>query len=135
MKYSGKQIRRALIVSILFILFVFANFYTVRKMIVCGVQAYFYDKMLVAYRVGGARGLNGELERVFSGDKNLQEREVAVKFKGNLSGLKSPEEFLEEKVNEKKNMIHRMRTMREVSFGIIVFFLLLRVALDRIEKR
>ena len=135
MKLSGRKTRRVVIVSILFILFIFANFYSVKKIMHYGVELYFYDKMLVAYRVGGMRGLNSELAYTLAGDKNPNEQVPARNFKENLKDIKDPGDFLGEVVKEKRKKMRFMRHMREVSFGVIVAFLLLRIALDRVERK
>jgi len=107
----------------------------VRRTLRYGMEVYFYDKMLVAYRVGGMRGLEGELESVFKTDKNPHEREVAAHFKSSIGSIQDPEGFLEKKVNGEKRKMHRMRTMRDAAFAVIVAFLLLRIVLDRVERR
>ena len=135
MKLSGRRIRRIIIASILFILFIFANFYTVRKTLRYGVEVYFYDKMLVAYRVGGIRGLNSEFANTLATDKNSHELAVARNFKKNLKNINSPGSFLEDVVKEKKKKMRLMRNLRDISFGIIIAFLLLRIALDKAENR
>ncbi len=115
---------------LLFIFFLFANIYAIRRMSAYAVELFFYDRMLVAYQVGGMPGVNNELERILSQDKMPRELRVAATFKKSLQSLKSPEEFLRNAVEAKKEKINLFRNLRNLAFGFIIVLVLLRAALN-----
>jgi hypothetical protein len=132
MKLSVRHKIRIAISAALFFLFIFANFYAVRKIGLYGAELYLYDKLLVAYREGGGMpALKNELERVLIYDKMRHEVAKAGEFQKSLAGLKAPEEFLEQAVKESKDKIRRLRNLRITSFVLIALFLLLRLLVFR----
>jgi hypothetical protein len=134
MKASGlRKIRIAITVSLL-LLFLFANIISIRQLMRYGLELYFYDKMLVAYQIGGINGLTQELEMVLSQDKMPREIRLAQAFKENLRNLQSPDKFLEGIIKEDKKQIDLFRRLRNGAFGIILAIVLLRFALNLIIK-
>jgi len=119
------------ITVLLFLLFLYANIYTIKRMGRSGVELYLYDKLLVAYQVGGMPGLNNELERVFSEEKIRLELIEARDFKSKLGSIKDPGKFLQDIVKQKKERIGVLRILRNISFGIILVILLIRIILLR----
>ena len=127
MKPSGRHKISIVITITLVLLFIFVNFYAVRKMGRYGVELYLYDKLLVAYREGGGMpGLKNELERVLIYDKMRHEVAVARDFQKELDTIQAPEEFLEQAVRERKAKINSLRTLRIIAFVLIMGILLLR---------
>ena len=117
-----------LIATVLFlILSLFANFYAIRKLARYGVEVYFYDKMLVAYRIGALPGLKEELESVLSQDKMPSEIALAKDFKKNLDKLESPEKFLEDTSGSLKKKIALFRSLRNIAILLISAILILRI--------
>lgn len=114
------------------LLFLVANFYTVRRIARSGVELYLYDKLLVAYQVGGMAGLKDELERVLSEDKMRHELEVAKKFKQGLGNQAEPSKFLADISRQKKNEIDLLRNMRNTAFALIILLLLARLIVNRL---
>lgn len=110
-------------------LFLFANIYAVRKIMRYGAQIYLYDKLLVAYQVGAEKGLEDELKRVFSDDKPSFGLREAGDFKKELAGIKDPEKFLSNIVEEKKSQITILRRLRSLSFVFIMIIFLARIML------
>jgi len=98
----------------------FANFLAVRMMLHYGVETYFYDKLLVAYTVGGAKGLKMELEMITLTDKNPRESMLAKDFTGRLETLTDPEAFLEDNVQKAKKMVYFIRNMRSAAIVIML---------------
>ncbi len=118
----------------LFVLFVIANFFTVRAITRYGAELYLYDKLLVAYQFAGMNGLRQELSNVLSYDKMRHELIVAKNFEKNLGDIKSPDKFLAGVVNDKKNKINFLRILRSVAFVFILTLLLLRIVVNRCAK-
>jgi hypothetical protein len=118
------------ITVLLFFFFFFANIYAIRQMARYGVELYLYDKLLVAYQIGGMSGVNNELERIISQDRMPREIKAAKAFKKNLDKLDAPDKFLKNAVEEKKNKINLFRKLRNIAFGCIMALFLLRVALN-----
>lgn len=132
MKFSGKHNKiRIAIAAALFILFIIANFYTVRALAIYGTELYFYDKLLVAYQFAGINGLKQELGTILSHDKMRHELAVARNFEKNLENIKEPDKFLADIVNDRKDKINFLRNLRSIAFALIVGILLLRIIVNR----
>jgi len=132
MKFSGKHNKiRIAIAAALFILFIIANFYTVRALAVYGTELYFYDKLLVAYQFAGINGLKQELSSILSHDKMRHELAVARNFEKNLENIKEPDKFLADIVSDRKSKLNFLRNLRSIAFALIVGVLLLRIIVER----
>jgi len=101
----------------------FANFIAVRMMLRYGVETYFYDKLLVAYTIGGAKGLKVELEKISVTDKNRRESILAKDFSARLGTLTDPEAFLKDRVQKAKKMAYSIRGLRSAAivFMLVIF--------------
>jgi len=120
--FKNNIIKIVIIMATLCCMF-YANFFAVRMMLRYGVQAYFYDKLLVAYDIGGVKGLKVELGKIPLTDKSLRESKLAKDFTVKLSTLSEPGVFLRNKVQESKDMVNNIINLRSVAivFLIIVF--------------
>ncbi|MDD5155991.1 MAG: hypothetical protein PHF11_05890 [Candidatus Omnitrophica bacterium] len=127
---NNKSRIRIAITAVLLFLFLFANFYAVRRMAFYAVQAYLYDKLLVAYRVGGMPGLKSELEEILSSDKMPRELAEARGFKSDLDNIKDPGKFLSDIARQKKAKINFLRNLRIAAFALILVALLARVIVN-----
>ncbi len=74
------------------------EFYAIRRILRFGRELYFYDKLLVAYDIGGAKGLEDELGKIRASEKSSLELALVKDFEIKLKGLKDPAVFLGEKV-------------------------------------
>lgn len=134
MKLSKINKIRIAITVILFILFVVANFYTVRALTRYGTELYLYDKLLVAYQFAGMGGLKQELRNVLLQDKMRHELVVAKDFEQNLENIKNPDKFLAAIISDRKNKLNFIRNLRNIAFMLILAMLLLRIAVNRCVK-
>ncbi len=137
MKSSRKNKIRTTITVVLVVLFIWANFYTVRKIAHYGIELYLYDKLLVAYQIGGMRGLKIELNKESSQGRMRGELALAKDFEENLGSIKAPGDFLENIVKEKREKIKLFKNLRIAAFAFIGIMLLLRLAVnlsDRTDK-
>jgi hypothetical protein len=100
---------------------VYANYYAVRRIMRLGVEIYFYDKLSVAYNIGGKKGLKEELQNIRANDKMPHELALAKDFEIKLRSLKDPAAFLNDKVTQDKQKVNLIRTLRSVA--IILMFL------------
>ncbi|MFH1381040.1 MAG: hypothetical protein ABIH57_02585 [Candidatus Omnitrophota bacterium] len=130
MKFFDKRKKNIAVAVVLFILFIFANFYTVRKAARDAIELYFYDKLLVAYRIGGVNGLNTELNSVFFDPRLQQELKLAEKFKNDQKNIKDVGGFLKNITDKKRKAIRLARVMRVAAFGFIAVFLSVRFILN-----
>jgi len=121
---------RILIAVILFFLFLYANFYTIRRIARYGVEVYLYDKLLVAYQIGGMNGLKTELERVLSQDKMRHELAEARDFKNKLDNINDPGKYLADIASQKKGKINLLRTMRNLAYVFVLIILALRLIIN-----
>ena len=126
---------RIAITLMLLLLFIWANFYTVRKVVRYGVELYLYDKLLVAYQIGGMPGLKSELKKETSQYRMPRELTLAREFEKKLEDIKFPGDFLEKVINEKKEKIKLFKKLRIVAFVFIAIILLLRIVLNLCERR
>jgi len=120
MKFPRSRIIKVAVMLVFLCCVLFANFLAVRMMLHYGVETYFYDKLLVAYTVGGAKGLKMELEMITLTDKNPRESMLAKDFTGRLETLTDPEAFLEDNVQKAKKMVYFIRNMRSAAIVIML---------------
>lgn len=128
MGLSNKRAARITISVVLFLLFIFANFYTIRMMARYGVEVYLYDKLLVACQLDGTRGIENELARILSEDKYPHELAVAKGLKNDMAEIKDPEKYLRDRSADRRDRINLLRNMRLWAFGLILLMILLRFA-------
>ena len=122
MKLSRNLIIKIVMTLAFLCCMLFANFIAVRMMLRYGVDTYFYDKLLVAYNIGGANGLKTELDKIQVSYKLPRETMLAKDFAVKLGTLADPEAFLQDKVQTGKKMAFLIRNLRSVA---IVFMLIL----------
>ena len=130
MGFSKTRKISIVITVLLFLSFLFANIYAIRRMGHYGVELYLYDKLLVAYQVGGASGMKEELGRILLEDKMPHEIAEAKAFKKNLDSLEAPDKYLRNAVEERKNKINLFRNLRNIAFACIMLLVLIRAALN-----
>ncbi len=120
-----------IIAVIVFFLFLFANLYAVRKIFYYGTEVYLYDKLLVAFLIGGRPGLENELGKVLLEDKMPHELVTAENFKKNLNNIKDPEKFLKDISSKQKSKINQLRNMRSAAFILLLLIFLMRIIIKR----
>ncbi|MCX5694419.1 MAG: hypothetical protein NT014_04745 [Candidatus Omnitrophica bacterium] len=120
MKISRNKIIKFAVMLVFLCCMLFANFYAVRMMLRYGVDTYFYDKLLVAYTVGGRQGLKLELDKILVTDKLPRESMLAKDFTAREKTLADPEAFLKDKVQKSKNMIFSIRYLRSIAIVIMI---------------
>jgi hypothetical protein len=134
MKFSKRQAIRLIVMLAFLACMLFANFYAVRKMLDYGVKVYFYDKLLVAYNIGGIKGLEDELEKIRVTDKMPRELILAEEFASRLKSLKEPAVFLEDKVEWGKKRINFIRSLRSGAIVLMVLIFGYQLILEK-QKR
>ena len=130
MNISTKRNISKLITIMLFLFFLFANIYAIRRLGYYAVELFFYDKLSVAYQVGGRSGLNNELDRILSQTDMPRQLALAKTFKKDLPNIEEPVKFLNNSIQEKKNEINLFRALRNGAFICILVLVLLRLALN-----
>jgi hypothetical protein len=97
-----------------------------------GAEAFFYDKMLIAYQVGSQKGLEEELNKMLKQESSSgAQQKIARDFEGKLGSIKDPEKFLNAIVTEKVNTVNRLRQMRSIAFLLIFVAFLVKMFLKR----
>ena len=122
MGFSRNRIIKIVVMLVFLCCTLFANFFALKMILRCGVDTYFYDKLLVAYTIGGANGLKIELAKIQVTDKLPRESMLAKDFTVRLETLTNPEAFLQDKVNKNKKMISSFENFR--SAAIYIMFIL-----------
>ena len=120
MEFSKRRVIRFIIVLIFLMCSLFANSYAVRKLLRYGVEIYFYDKLLVAYNIGGEKGLEEELAKIHVTDKMAQETVLAKEFAVQLKSLKDPAAFLGDKVEQGKKKANFIRDLRSLAITVTI---------------
>jgi len=115
MEFSRNRVIKIVMMLVFLCCTLFANFFAVRMMLGDGVDTYFYDKLLVAYTVGGANGLKLELDRIPVTDKSPREQMLAKDFTVRLATLPDPEAFLNDKVQKSKHSIFLIKHLRTLA--------------------
>ena len=130
MKPSSVHKIRVLLTTVLLLLFLFANIYTIRQIMSCGLELYFYEKMLVAYQVGGEPGIKKELETIISQDKAPREIALAKVFKNKLGNIHQLDRPLKDITENLKKKINLFRNLRNAAFGLILVIFLFQFLLN-----
>ena len=130
MEFSRNRIIKIALTAIFLCCMLFANFFALRLILRYGVDTYFYDKLLVAYTIGGTNGLKLELDKISITDKSLRESMLAKNFATKLETLVNPKAFLQDKVQENKKMIFFIRNLRSVAIIIILILFTCKLFLD-----
>jgi hypothetical protein len=112
----------------------FANFLAVRLMLNYGVDTYFYDKLQVAYSIGGIGGMKTELAKIPVTDKLRRESVLAKDFSLRLETLKDPEAFLKEKVHESKKSAYFIRDLRSVAIFLMLIMFAFQLVINFASK-
>lgn len=130
MGFSRSRIIKIALTLIFLCCMFFANFFALRLILRYGVDAYFYDKLLVAYTIGGAKGLKLELDKISITDKSSRESMLANNFVTKLETLVNPKAFLQDKVQENKKMIFFIRNLRSAAIVIMLILFTCKLFLN-----
>ena len=120
MEFSRNRIIKIAVTLVFLCCMLFANFFAVRTMLRYGVDTYFYDKLLVAYDIGGAKGLKIELDKITVTDKLRRESILVKDFANRLETLADPEAFLADKVQKSKKMAFFIRNLRSAAIVLML---------------
>lgn len=124
MKTSNMHKIRKLLAVLLLLLFLFANIYSIRRIMHYAQELYFYDKMFVAYQVAGEAGVKKELEAIISQEKAPREIALAKVFKEKLNNMPQLDSSLKDTTETLKRNIRLFRNLRNSAFGLIMVVLL-----------
>ncbi|MFH0854963.1 MAG: hypothetical protein V1869_00390 [Candidatus Omnitrophota bacterium] len=120
MGFSGSRIIKFAVMLVFVFCMLFANFFAVRMMLRSGVDAYFYDKLLVAYNIGGVKGLETELGKITFTDRLPRELTLAKDLSARLKLLADPGIFLKDKVAESKKAVYFIRSLRSIAIVLMI---------------
>jgi len=134
MKLSKIQVVRALLMLVFFICMLFANFYAVRLMGRYGVELFFYDKLAVAYDIGGAEGMQKELQQIMLNEKFRRELVLADDFKNKLGALDNPQAYLVNKVQDARKKIALLRNLRTIAIALMFIIFIWRLIAGLVSR-
>jgi len=134
-KLTGHRLIRIGISVILIILVLFANLFAVKAMGVYGRQFIVYEKLSVAYNVGGMEGLRSELANILAHSKLKGELKTVGEFSDKLDSLKDPRAFLKSALSKERNRIFLFNKLRHFALILIIGLLVARIILNVIIKR
>ncbi|HQP91185.1 MAG TPA: hypothetical protein PLU24_00745 [Candidatus Omnitrophota bacterium] len=125
---------KKLIAVSLFLLFIFANFFTVRQLMRLGSELYYYDKLNVAFETAGRPGMEKEFERMSQEGGLAKEKLFANRTRGYILSLSDPGNYLESVVKDRQEKIALFRNLRNIAFILILVILFIRF-LSTCEKK
>ncbi len=134
MEFSRKRLIKLVVMLVFVCCILFVNFVSVKMIIRYGVDTYFYDKLLVAYNIGGSEGLKLELSKIPVTDKFPREQMLAKDFAARLETLTDPGIFLQDKVGKNKGMVNSVRNLRSGVIYIMLILFCWRLIIDFINK-
>ena len=134
-KFNGRRIARITINVILIFLVIYANIFAVKAMTIYAVEVMTYERLFVAYDIGGMKALRNELAKMLSHGYTKRELQTATGFRERLGSLKDPGAYLKEVISEKKKRAIFLNNMRRIALVLIVTLLAARVLLNIILKR
>jgi len=129
------RVTRIIVMLVFLFCMLFANFYAVRKINLYGIKLYFYDKLLVAYNIGGREGIDKELKEIFASDKFPRELALARDFQTQLGGLKDPATFLNQRSVQSKEKIMLLRNLRSAAIILMLFIFGWRILFNFLQRR
>ena len=84
-----------------------------------GLEVYCYDKLLVAFQVGGSSGLHDELNKISSRNNHKKEEALARAFQEKLPSLKDPQSWLSDRVARDRARINLVMNLRMAAMSVI----------------
>ena len=133
-KFIPRKTARLIINIIMAFLVIFANFFAVKAMSIYAVEVIAYEKMSVAYNIGGINGLNFEIDQILSHSQFKRELSTAKEFRDLLGTLKEPGVYLQNEISERKNQVVFYNRMRRLSMVLIFILLGARIILNLAVK-
>jgi hypothetical protein len=127
MKTPKSRVIQFALIMVFMVSMIYANYYAVKMMMRLGVEIYFYDKLQVAYTIGGENGIKKELKQILADDKMPGELALAKNFEPQLKNLKDPGAFLNHKVRQGQKKVKSIRDLR--SIAIIIMFIMFSLRL------
>ncbi|MFA5093313.1 MAG: hypothetical protein WC543_05165 [Candidatus Omnitrophota bacterium] len=134
MQFSKNNIVKIVVMLATVCCMLYANLFAVRMMMRYGVETYFYDKLLVAYDIGGFNGLKIELEKIPFSERSHRELKLAKEFTIKLPTLSDPEIFLRDKVQKSKQMINSIINFRSWAIVFMIIIFAWRVSINLLKK-
>ncbi len=122
-----KPLARIIIAITVISLAIFANFIAIRYIGRYAIEANFYDKLSVAYDIGGVKGLERELAKMEVQSGERRQFALAESFQKKLPGLKEPEVFVDNALSEKKGKSILLYNRRVIALALVSVVFLFRV--------
>jgi len=122
---------RIIITALLIILAVYVNIIALRRISHYALEVYFYDKLSVAYDIGGRKGLEKEIARIKTTEKQRLVAKMAEELEGKISLIPDPAPFIDNSLSAGKNRIRALRSLRIIAILLIMGILLLRFLVNR----
>ena len=133
-KFIPRKTARLIINIIMAFLVLFANFFAVKAMSIYAVEVIAYEKMSVAYNIGGIDGLKFEIDQILSHSQFKRELSTAKEFRDLLETLEEPGVYLQNEISERKNQVVFYNRMRRLSMVLIFILLGARIILNLAVK-
>lgn len=122
----------------LIVLALYANLIAINRLRHYAVQVDFYNKLSVAYDIGGRKGVENTLVKIRAHDEWRREQVLADEFEPDFYRLKDPEQYIDGilyKLNQKIRFISNLRILAIIFiFMIVILRILPRNKLLRPKK-
>jgi len=126
-----KNIPKAVIIKItlgllLIILAIYANVVAIKRLAVFAIEVDFYNKLSVAYDLGGREGVKTELSKIEAISKLRRELRIAAEFRNRTASLEDPKGIIENSRSYAIKKINMLLNLRRLSIILILVLLVLK---------
>jgi hypothetical protein len=135
MEFSKRRIIKISAILVFLCCTLFANLFAVRMILDYGVDMYFYDKLLVAYTIGGEKGLKIELDKIPVTDKSTREQMLTKDLTARLARLPDPEAFLKDKVHKSKQVILWVKHLRTAATMLMLILFIWQLLINSAARK
>ncbi|MFA5286816.1 MAG: hypothetical protein WC394_00905 [Candidatus Omnitrophota bacterium] len=111
----------------LIVLAAYVNLIAVNRLGFYAIEVDFYNKLSVAYDIGGIEGLKSTLNKIKIHDKSRHELVVAADFEKKLNALDDPKNFIDNALSQENKKIRLIINLRRVAIALILVIFLLRI--------
>ncbi|MFA6349966.1 MAG: hypothetical protein WCY12_03460 [Candidatus Omnitrophota bacterium] len=130
-KFSKKSAIKLFLAFFLLLLMLYANFYAVKRMEHYAVQAYFYQRMSVAFDIAQVPAVKQQISQIMLEKDNPRQRELAKKLESRLDNTKDPGIYLDSMLEQDKAGLKRVKLLREVAFVLLILLAFVQFLLKR----
>ncbi len=112
-------------------LMLYANLYAIARMEHYAVQAYFYQRLSVAYDIGQMPAVKQQLNKIKLEKSNKRQKQFAEKFETGIGSINDPGVYLSNMLERQKAGFERVKLFREIAFVLLMILIFIQVLVER----